>query len=329
MNRLSTTSRAVMRIFFLLSAFAATSAQCQDNSYPTKRINIIVPYAAGGTADALARIVGRALSQDLAQVVTIETKPGAGTAIGTKFVASAKPDGYTLLWGGVSTQVMNPLINAVGFDPLRDFTAIAPVGSLALVVISQVGLPVKNMADLIALAKSRSTPISYATAGAGTSNHLAAELLNSTAGIKLLHVPYKGSAPALADLLGGHVDMMWDLQATSMSHIKTGRVRALAVTGARRSALLPDTPTMAELGLGNNTVSVWHGVFGPAGMPKPIVDKLNAAITRVVSTREIHEQFAALGVEPEYGTSAEYDAYVRLESDKWKRVIEAANLKAR
>jgi tripartite-type tricarboxylate transporter receptor subunit TctC len=305
------------------------SAFGQDSNYPSKPITIIVPYAVGGTADSLARLMARHLSSQLGQTVLIENKPGAGTAIGAKSVASAKPDGYTLLWGGVTTQVMNPGINRVPFNSLTDFTAIAPVGSLPLVVISNLNLPVKNMAELSALAKSNNKPLSYATAGAGTSNHLAAELFAVTVGASLLHVPYKGSAPAMTDLLGGQIDIMWDLQATAISQIKAGKVRPLAITSIKRSATLPDIPTMAELGMSNNTVSVWPGVFGPAGMSKVIVDKLNTSIVTLVKSPQVIEQLQNLGVDPETSTPTEYDSFVRSETVKWTAVIKAAKLEVK
>ena len=307
----------------------AASALGQDSNYPSRPITIIVPYAVGGTADSLARLMARHLSPQLGQTVLIENKPGAGTAIGAKFVASAKPDGYTLLWGGVTTQVMNPGINRVPFNSLTDFTAIAPVGSLPLVVISNLNLPVKNMAELSALAKSNNKPLSYGTAGAGTSNHLAAELFAVTVGASLLHVPYKGSAPAMTDLLGGQIDIMWDLQVTAISQIKAGKVRPLAITSVKRSASLPEIPTMAELGMSNNTVSVWHGVFGPAGMSKAIVDKLNTSIVSLVKSPQVIEQLQGLGVDPETSTPIEYDSFVRSETVKWTEVIKAAKLEVK
>lgn len=307
----------------------AASAFGQDSNYPSKPITIIVPYAVGGTADSLARLMARHLSPQLGQTVLIENKPGAGTAIGAKSVASAKPDGYTLLWGGVTTQVMNPGINRVPFNSLTDFTAIAPVGSLPLVIISNLNLPIKNMAELSALAKSNNKPLSYATAGAGTSNHLAAELFGVTIGASLLHVPYKGSAPAMTDLLGGQIDIMWDLQATAISQIKAGKVRPLAITSVKRSATLPDIPTMAELGMSNNTVSVWHGVFGPAGMSKIVVDKLNTSIVTLVKSPQVIEQLQSLGVDPETSTPTEYDSFVRSETVKWTAVIKAAKLEVK
>ena len=304
----------------------AATAFAQDSSYPNRPITIIVPYAVGGTADSLARLMGRHLSQQFGQTIVVENKPGAGTAIGAKAVANAKPDGYTLLWGGVTTQVMNPGINRVPFNSLTDFTAIAPVGSLPLVVISNLKLPVKNMAELAVLAKSSIKPLSYATAGAGTSNHLAAELFGATVGASLLHVPYKGSAPAMTDLLGGQIDVMWDLQATAISQIKAGKVRPLAITSVKRSATLPDIPTMAELGMSNNTVAVWHGVFGPAGMSKAVIDKLNTSIVSLVKSPQVIEQLQGLGVDPETSTATEYDAFVRSETVKWTGVIKAAKL---
>lgn len=296
--------------------------------YPDRPIRFIVPFAPGGTADVLTRALGQKLGQRLGQPVIVENRPGASTAIGVKHAAMAAPDGYTILYGGVSSQVMNPLVNRVDFDPVKDFTPISLVNSLPLVLVVHPALPAADFAQFVALAKSRTEPITYASAGAGTSNHLAGELLKSAAGIPLLHVPYKSSAPALNDLLGGHVDAMFDLVLTSAPQARLGKVRPLAITSARRSPLLPDVPTLRELGLPEGEVDVWTGVFGPAGMPPAIVDRLHREIAAILQLPEVQQQFASLGALAEPSTPAQLEALLQSELVKWKRVVKEARIAA-
>ncbi|MGO4155512.1 Bug family tripartite tricarboxylate transporter substrate binding protein [Cupriavidus sp. YAF13] len=245
--------------------------------FPDRAIHLVVPYPPGGTADILARLLAQRLAERVGKPVVVDNRAGAGTAIGSKFVAQAAPDGYTLLMGTVSSHAMNPALNrGVGYDPLKDFTPISRVASVPFVVLENPSVPAKTMGELIALAKARPGQITYASAGAGTSNHLAGELLAKAANIQLLHVPYKGSAPALADLLGGQVNLMFDLQVTAKAQIQAGTVRALAVTGAHRSSLLPGLPTVAESGVQGFDVTAWFGIFGPAAMPAPVVESSTA-----------------------------------------------------
>lgn len=258
----------------------------------------------------------------------IDNRPGAGTAIGVKHAASAPPDGYTILYGGVSSQVMNPLINQVPFDPVKDFTPISLINSLPLVLVVRQGLPAENMQQFLALARTRKEPITYGSAGAGTSNHLAGELLRYVAKVPLLHVPYKSSAPSLNDLLGGHLDAMFDLVLTSAPQVKTGRIRALAITSAQRSALLPQVPTMRELGMPEGEVDVWTGIFGPAKMPRPIVERLNREFTAILNLPEVKEQFAGLGARTAPSTPEELESLLASELKKWGAVVKAAHISA-
>ena len=318
--------RIFQALLFLTAAVFANVAIAQ--SYPNKPIHLVVPYPPGGSADILARSVGQKLGERLGQAVIIENRPGAGASIGAKAVAIAPADGYTLLLGTVSSHAMSPVTNAVGYDPVKDFTPIAEIASIPFVVLANLSLPVRNIAELVALAKAKPGQVSYASAGSGTSNHLAGELLSTAANIKMLHVPYKGSAPALSDLLGGQVDTMFDLQLTAMPQIKAGKVRALAITGSKRSALLPEIPTVREAGIPNYEVSAWFGFFGPAGLPKAVVDKLNAELNAILKTSEIQKKFAELGVETESGSAEEFSAFVRSEANKWAGVIKSAGITA-
>ena len=318
----------VARVLFLIVAAVVFPDVALAQAYPTKPIRLVVPFPPGGSADILGRSIGQKLGERLGQSVVIDNRPGAGASIGAKAVAVAVADGYTLLLGTVSSHAMSPVTNAVGYDPIKDFTAIAEVASIPFVVLANPNLPVKNIADLVALARAKPGQLTYASAGSGTSNHLAGELLGTAANIRMLHVPYKGSAPALADLLGGQVDTMFDLQLTALPQIKAGKVRALAITGARRSALLPDVPTVMEAGIAGYEVSAWFGFFGPAGMPPAIVDKLNAELNAILKTAEMQKKFAELGVEIESGSPQEFAVFVRSEAGKWAAVIKAAGIAA-
>ena len=230
---------------------------------------MIVPYPPGGSADILARAIGAKVGEGLGQPVVIDNRPGAGTIIGTEATAKSAPDGYTFMLGTVSSHAINPALNPkLPFDPVKDFTPLSLVASIPFAMIVHPSVPAKSVQEFVALAKSKPGQLNYSSAGNGTSNHLAGELLKSMAGIDLVHVPYKGSAPALNDLIAGQVSLMFDLVLTAAPHIKSGAARGLAVTGAQRSAVLPDLPTVAESGLPGYEVSAWFGIFAPAGVPQ-------------------------------------------------------------
>ncbi|MBU1442513.1 MAG: tripartite tricarboxylate transporter substrate binding protein [Gammaproteobacteria bacterium] len=297
-----------------------------ESAYPERPITMVVPYPAGGSADILARTLGQKLAERLGQPVVVENKAGAGTAIGARFVAGAAPDGYTLLMGTVSSQAINPAMNKVGYDPVKGFTPVAPLASIPFVLVANPSFAPKNLAELLVQAKDRPGELAYASAGPGTSNHLAGELLASAAGVKLLHVPYKGSAPALNDVLAGQVPLMFDLQATAFPNVRSGRLKALAVTGKTRSELLPDVPTVMESGLPDYEVTAWFGVFAPAGLPKPIRDRLNQEISAVVGTPDMQKRLNALGAVPEQDSPEKFAAFARSEADKWAGVLKKAGL---
>ena len=295
-------------------------------AYPARPVTLVVPFPPGGSADILARAVGQKLGALWGQTVLIDNRAGAGTAIGAKAVAVAPADGYTLLMGTVSSHAINPAMNKVGYDPVKDFTAVAPVASIAFVLVTQPTLPVAKVQDVVALAKTKPGDLSYASAGPGTSNHLAGALFESATNINLLHVPYKGSAPALNDVLAGHVKLMFDLQATALPHIASGKLKALAVTSKERSPQLPNVPTMAESGVPGYEVSAWFGVFAPAGIPATVTERLNQSLTVVLKMPDMQKQLRDLGAEPEFATADVFSAYVRSESAKWSQVVKAVNL---
>jgi tripartite-type tricarboxylate transporter receptor subunit TctC len=316
--------RAALAAVLALTAGAAFAQA--SGSYPTHPVTLVVPYPPGGSADVLARAVGQKLGERLGQPVVVENKAGAATAIGAKAVARAPADGYTLLLGTVSSQAINPAMNKVGYDPVADFVPVAPLASIPFVFVANPAVPVSSVADVVALAKSKPGELAYASAGPGTSNHLAGELFASEAKIKLLHVPYKGSAPALNDVLAGHVPLMFDLQATSMAHIQAGKLKPLAVTTRERSSLLPNVPTMAEAGVPGFEVSAWFGLFAPAGVPQPIVERLNADVTAILKSPEMQTQLHDLGAEPELGTPAQYASFAKAEAAKWAQTVKGAGL---
>ncbi|MDB5946732.1 MAG: hypothetical protein JWQ33_1758 [Ramlibacter sp.] len=313
----------------VLAALVAVGLPVAANAqalYPSRPITLVVPYPAGGSADILARLVGQKLGERLGQPVVIDNRAGAGTAIGAKHVAGAVADGYTLLMGTVSSQAINPAMNKVGYDPVKDFTPVAPIASIPFVLVAHPSLAARNVADVVALSKARPGELAYASAGLGTSNHLAGELLASSAQIKLLHVPFKGSAPALNNVLAGHVPLMFDLLATALPYVQAGTLRALFVTGRSRSALLPGVPTAIESGLQGYDVSAWFGIFAPFGLPRTVLDKLNAEIGAVVKAPDMQQRLLELGAEPEQSSALAYSQFARSEATKWAAVVTRAGL---
>jgi len=305
---------------------ASAGAMVHAQAYPTKPVVLVVPYPPGGTADILARSIGQKLGERIGQPVVIENKAGAGTAIGARFVAEAAPDGYTLLLGTVSSHAINPAMAKVGYDPVKDFAPIAPIASIPFVLVANPDAPYKSVGDVLQAARAQPGTISYASAGPGTSNHLAGEMLATDAKVRLLHVPYRGSAPALADVLAGHVPLMFDLQSTSVPNIRLGKLRALAVTSARRSPLLPDVPTVAESGLPGFEVSAWFALFAPARVPPAVAARLSQEMTTIMGTPEMAEKLKGMGAEPDHRTTAELVGYVREEAGRYGRVVKAAGL---
>jgi tripartite-type tricarboxylate transporter receptor subunit TctC len=316
-------SRILVGAILTICAAAATA-----QSYPAKALRLIVPFPPGGSADILARTIGQKMSEGLGQPVVIDNRPGAGTAIGTEATAKSVPDGYTIMIGTVSSHAINPSLNAkLAYDPIRDFTPISPVASIPFALVVHPSLPAKNVAELIATARAKPGVLNFSSAGNGTSNHLAGELFKSMARIDLVHIPYKGSAPALNDLLAGQVNMMFDLVLTAAQHVKAGTVRAVAVTGKERSSVLPGVPTVAESGLAGYEVSAWFGIFAPAGIPAAITQRLNGEIVRVMGLADVRERLASQGAEPMASSSDAFAEYVRIELTKWSGVVKAAGMR--
>ena len=306
-----------------LLACTAASGLAQD--YPIKPIRYIVPFAAGGMTDILGRIFGAKLSEAWGQQVIVDNRPGAAGGIGSEIAAKAPPDGYTLLGGTISSHAINvSLYSKLPYDPVRDFAPITLYVSLPNMLVVHPSLPVKSVRDLIALAKAKPKLLTFASAGNGTSQHLSGELFNVMAKVELVHVPYKGSAPGLADLMGGQVLMFFDNITTSLPLAKSGKIRAIAVTTAKRASVWPELPTIAESGLAGYDVSSWQGVFAPAGTPAPIVAKLNAQIVKSLALPDVRERLTSLGADPVGNTPEQFAAYIKAEIAKWAPIVKAS-----
>ena len=312
----------------LLVLFALLSFNAGAQTYPGKAIRLIVPFPPGGSADILARAIGQKAGDGLGQPLVVENRPGAGTAIGAEALAKSAPDGYSIMIGTVSSHAINPALNPkLQYDPIRDFTPISLVASIPFAMIVHPSVPAKNVQEFVALAKAKPGSLNYSSAGNGTSNHLAGELLKSMAGVDIVHIPYKGSAPALTDLMAGQVALMFDLVLTAAPHVKSGAVRGLAVTGLNRSSALPELPTVAESGVPGYEVSAWFGIFAPAGVPQPVVQRLNGEFVKALQQADLRQRLASQGAEPLSSTPGEFAAYLRAELDKWSRLVKASGMK--
>jgi tripartite-type tricarboxylate transporter receptor subunit TctC len=307
-----------------LAAALATPAAAQ--SWPSKPVKIVVPFGPGGPADVYARIVGQGLTEALKQQFIIENKAGAGALIGTEVVAKAAPDGYTLLMMSNTHTVNETLFAHKSYQLMRDLIPVAPVNSSDLVMVVHPSVPAKTLQEFIALAKAEPGKLSYASSGPGTPYHMAGELFKAMSGTDILHVPHKGSAEARNDVMGGHVQMMFDAVTAMKGSIDAGQVRALATTGLERSTVLPDVPTMSEAGVPGYEATIWLGIMAPRDTPKEIVDRLNAEIGRIIATPAIRDAWAKQGAVPMTMTPDQFGAYLQRDIDKWSRVIKMAGI---
>jgi tripartite-type tricarboxylate transporter receptor subunit TctC len=288
-------------------------------------VTLVVPFPAGGPPDAMARVLAQKLGDRLGQQVVVDNKGGAGGSIAAEFVAKAPADGHTLFFGTTGTMAINPsLYSKLRYDPVKDFAPVSLMASTMNVLVVNPQVPARTLADVIKLAKAKPGDITYGSAGNGSSNHLSGELFRSTAGIQISHIPYKGSAPALVDLMGGRITMMFDTIAQQTQNIAAGKVRAIAVTGPKRSPLLPDVPTAQEAGLKDFDVTIWFGVLAPTGTPAPIIDKLSREIGAVMSTDEMKKRMQADGAEARPTSPAEFAALIRSDLAKWSPVVKAS-----
>lgn len=309
----------------LAAATLCTGAVAQ--SYPTRAVKIVVPFAAGGPADIYARYVGQRLTDTLGQSFVVENKPGAGSVIGTDAVAKSAPDGYTLLLMSNSQTVNETLIPNKPYALMRDFVAVAPINYSDLVLVAYPGTGIQNVADLIKRAQAQPGKLNYASSGPGTPYHMAGELFKSMAKVDILHIPYKGSSGARNDVLGGQVDMMFDAVTTMAEQVKSGKVRAIATSGKVRSEVLPDVPTLSEAGVPGYEATIWLGLLAPKGTPKAVIEKLNAAVSKIASQAEVRQQWAKQGAVPMVMGPEAFEKYVQDDIGKWAGVIKAANIK--
>jgi len=327
MSRLNRRSLGVLAAGAIAAAGVCSFGAAAQTAWPSKTIRIVVPYPAGGNVDLLGRLIGPKLSEVLGQPVIIENKAGAAGAIGAADVARSEPDGHTLLIGDIATHAINPAMqDKLSYRPLEDFAPVMRLTSVSLLLVVNPKDEAKDLAGLIAFGKANPDKLTFASAGVGTPQHLAFELLNSKAGIKGTHVPYRGSAPALTDLMGGQLKAMID--GTAVPMVRDGTLRALAVTGARRSNALPDVPTVAESGVPGYEFASWHGLFVPAKTPPAIIERLNAELNKIVADPTIRERMAALNIDLVGGTPASFGDFIKAEARKIEELVRLSGAKA-
>jgi len=307
--------------------FFGLSALAQSN-YPNKPIRLVVPFPPGGGTDILARVIGQKLSESLGQAVVVDNKPGAGGNIGVDAVAKSQPDGYTMVIGQTSNLAVNPtLYPKLPYDPIKDLAPISLVASAPLVMVVAAGSPLKSLDDVITAAKAKPGDVTFASPGSGTVAHLSGELLQQAANVKFQHIPYKGAAQALTDLMGGQVQLYMSSVPTALSQIKGGRIRPLVVTSTKRLADLPDVPTVAESGFKDFETSTWFSLLVRAGTPQTIISKLNSAVNRVLQMTEVREKFASEGAEVVSGTPQQFGDLMKQEIEKWGLVVKESGAK--
>jgi tripartite-type tricarboxylate transporter receptor subunit TctC len=310
----------------LLLCTCLTALAQQD--YPNKPVTIISGFPPGQGVDTIARAIGAKLSKELGQAVIVENKPGAGGIIGQQFAARAAPDGYTLLITSAGPMAVNPAVyEKLPYDPVKDYAPVAGLTVVPLVLVADPAFPAKNVAELVALAKAKPGAINFASSGNGVTNHLVMEMMSAAAGIKMTHVPFKGASPAITEMISGRISLMFDTPVSVMPFIKSKRLKALAVSSPKRLAALPDVPTVAESGFPGFSGVSWMAIVAPAKTPAPIIAKLNAAITKIVNTQEMHDYFAGLAVEPMPMKPDELGGFIKSEVAKWGEAAKGAGAK--
>ena len=311
----------VARTICLAAAVIAFMPAAWPQVYPSKPIRIVVPFPAGGTSDILSRAIGQKLTEEWKQQIIVDNRPGAGANIGAEIVAKSPPDGYSLFLFSTIHTINPSLYSKLPYDPVRDFTPITLIAATSQVLAVHPSLPVKTVKEFIAYAKKRPGELNYSSAGSGSQPHLTAELFKSRTGINIVHVPYKGAPPAMTDLLAGHVALTFATAPSAVPHVKAGKLRALGVSTAQRINALPEVPTIAEAGVPGFEASGSNGLVGPAGVPAPVVDKLNAAVVRIVNEPAMSKYLSSQGADPQTTTPAEYAAYIKSEVAKWAKVV--------
>jgi tripartite-type tricarboxylate transporter receptor subunit TctC len=315
-----------------LLAFIALACLClganAQSAWPTRPVKLVIPFPAGGPTDVMARVLAEKLSQVLGQPVVVENKPGAGGTIGADLVAKSAPDGYTLVMATGSTHSIGPYLGKVPYDPVSDFTPVVYVGSATNILLVSPLLGVNNLRELIDLAKKTPGGLNYSTSGIGSVAHLTSEMFAAQAGIKLNHIPYKGTQQSIPDLASGQVALLFDNVLTAKPHVDSKRFKGIAISSRTRSSIVPDIPTMDESGLPGFDSWNWFGIFGPAGLPRAVVERLNNEINRILADPAVRERFHGLGLETTGGTPAQFTAVMQSESARWSKVIRDANVKA-
>jgi len=302
-------------------ACGVPAAQAADSSFPTRPVRLVVGYAAGGATDVLARLVAQKMGEALGQPIVVENRAGANSNVGAEVVAKATPDGYTLYVFTIANTINATLYDKLGYDPVRDFEPVGMIAKIPNVLVVNPKLPIKTVADYERLAKESPDGVTFASSGSGSSIHLSGEMFRSRSGANMLHVPYKGSAPAVTDLLGGQVQSMFDNAPSALPHVKSGKLRAIAVTSAQRMPQLPDVPTVAESGLPGFDVQSWFSIAAPAGTPKPVIDKLNTALNKALNASEVRERMRDLAATPEPGTPEQLRTFAASEIKRWHDVV--------
>ena len=313
-----------LSLSILVLIFAATA---NAQPFPTKPIKIIVPFPAGGTVDFFARVISTKLSDALGQSVLVENRAGAGGNIAAEAVAKAAPDGYTLLMGSEIIAINTSLYSKIGYDPVKDLAPITLVGTVPNILIVHPGLPVNSVNELIALAKKTPGKISFASTGQGTSTHLSSELFKLMANVDMLHVPYKGGPPAIADLISGQVNMMFINMPTGITHVRSGKAKIIAVSSIKRVSQLPDVPTVDQAGVKGFETSAWSGLYAPAGTPADIINRLNVEVVKILKQPGVKEQLMAQGAEPVGDTPEEFSRFTLAEISKWAKIIKISGAK--
>src|SRR5688500_4013684 len=323
---MKTSSKGIASLLQALIALLAAFA-VHAQPYPERAIRFIVPYTPGGLGDTFARALGQELAQRLGQPVVVDNRPGASQAIGAEATARAAPDGYTVFMGTQSGLVLNSIAKkSLPFDPIADFAPVSLLFTTPLYLVTHPSVQAATLQELLALAKARPGKLTFASIGTGTSQHLAGEMLRRRADVDIVHVPYKGSAPAIADLLSGRVDMMFEGGVSALPHVRTGKLRALATTGRQRSAAMPQLPTMAEAGVRDFDVTVWFGLVAPAGVPQPIVQRLNREVGEILRAGALRDKFAAAGIEIAPSSPEELGARIRADLPYWTKIMRDAGI---
>ena len=324
---ISTISRCAAVAFAFALGSAGASGNAKAQAFPNRTITLVIPFAPGGSTSIVGRVIADRMSQLLGESIVVDNRPGAGGTVGTKLVAKSEPDGYTLLLGYTGTLAIGPsLYKNVGYDPRKDFAPIGMIGHAPNSLVVHPSFPAKTVAELIAYAKAHPGQVNFGSAGVGTVSHICGEYFAQAAGITLVHIPYKGTAPALTDVLGGHIPMAFAPIPAAHANVSGGLLRALAVTSASRSTLLPDVPTISEAGLPGFDVSLYYGLVAPAGTPRAVIDKLNKELKAALASEEVKKQLSQDGTEITPGTPEDYAAFIDKDEKKWSQLIKASGL---